>query len=90
MIRNQADNRIQVLPSADSTTVAFRVEGLTCKISCFASNSFQSLHCKLEPDQNMMGKWNQDDSLMVSESVKSIVQSNLITTLFFKGFGKVF
>ncbi len=78
MIRNE---NMQLLPSPDSMTVAFRVESLTCKISCFASNNYQSLHCKLEPDQNMMGRWNHDDSLVVRFQYINLFNCNTTTLL---------
>lgn len=69
MIRSEEE--VQAVPSPDPTTIAFKTLtptgadlGLTCRISFHPSTS-QTLHCKLEPGQNMMNHWNPE-MLMVS------------------------
>lgn len=46
--------------SNDNCTIAFKVEGLTCRVGCLPGNNYQSLHLKLEPDAQMSQHWTPD------------------------------
>jgi hypothetical protein len=55
MIRNE--DYIQEEKSSEPTTISFRIETLICRISCYAANNYQTLHCKLESAPDTVNQW---------------------------------
>ena len=42
----------------------------------FASNQYQSLHCKVQPDPSMMGHWQQDPKMLQVGLLETQVHQN--------------
>ena len=76
MIRSEAERGVQPLPSDDPSVIAFKVEGLTLRVAWNASNSYQSLHCKVQPDPSMMGHWQQDPKMLQVGLLETQVHQN--------------
>ena len=53
------------MPNPDPNAILFRVEALTCKISTSASDSYQSLHCELTPNENFANHLSKETHLKV-------------------------
>eukprot|EP00095_Tigriopus_kingsejongensis_P000362 snap_masked-scaffold319_size207808-processed-gene-0.2 protein:Tk00362 transcript:snap_masked-scaffold319_size207808-processed-gene-0.2-mRNA-1 annotation:"mediator of rna polymerase ii transcription subunit 14" len=54
------ESEVQVISQTDNNTVAFKVEGLICRVLFLPGNNFQSLHLKLEPERQMANHWSPD------------------------------
>ena len=65
--------------SSSSSDITFSVgggSGLTVRVTWFASNQYQSLHCKVQPDPSMMGHWQQDPKMLQVGLLETQVHQN--------------
>ena len=75
------------METREPSVIAFKVDGLQCKVSINPDNSFQTLHLKVTPED--LNQWQSDQLLIIQKFFDAKVNNYLLLTVASSFFNKI-